>query len=63
MLLALCEMLERKRIDALTFFRSAYQWRFGRDIDLHADVLAWKEKQVIPNYVARYLNHLQGEMM
>lgn len=63
MLLGLCEVLERRRIDALTFFRAAYQWRFGRDVDLSGDVLAWKQSQVVPDYVNRYVHHLQGEMM
>jgi hypothetical protein len=63
MMLGLCEMLERKRIDALTFFRAAYQHRFGKDVDVRADVLAWKTRQVVPDYVNRYVHHLQGEML
>lgn len=62
MLLALCEVLERRRIDAATFFRAAYQWRFGRDTNVTDDVNAWKSRQIVPDYVSRYVHHLQGEM-
>ena len=43
----------------LNFFRSAYIWRFGKDVDLATDVLAYKESHKVPKYVEAYVVNIQ----
>lgn len=63
MLLALVEVINRKKTDEQTFFRSAYMWAFCKDCDVSNDVAQYKLHAIIPPYVKRYLAHLQQEMM
>lgn len=62
MLLGLCNVMQRLGVNDSRFFRIAHVWAFGRDVDVHCDVLAFRVQQTIPPYVRKYLIHLQGEM-
>ncbi len=59
--LYLAEKMHRLRVDAKYFFRLAHQWRFGRDVDVTQDALAYKICGIIPLYVQEYVHHMQQE--
>lgn len=44
--------------DPKTFFRAAYQWRFGKDADVSTDILTYKIGGIIPAYVQEYVGHI-----
>ena len=45
--------------DEHSFFRSAYMWRFGKDLPTDTDALQYRLHAVIPKYVEEYVIHLQ----
>ena len=46
--------------DDYMFFQVAYQWRYGKQVEVHGDVVAWRVQQVIPAYVASFVQHVRS---
>lgn len=57
--LYLAEKMSRLDVQPTYFFRLAHQWRFGRDVDVTQDALAYKICGIIPLYVQEYVHHIQ----
>lgn len=59
MQLYLANTMDRLKVDAHTFFRIAYLWRFNKTPELTCDVIEYTVSGIIPIYVQDYVQHLQ----
>jgi len=46
--------------DDYMFFQSAYQWKYGKQMDVHGDVIAWRVQETIPAYVSDFVYHVRS---
>lgn len=59
MLLYLANAINASGNDDTAFFRSAYIWKFGKDITVQTDVQAYRARGAVPQYVEEYVRHIQ----
>lgn len=52
--------IERARNGDISFFTSAYYWRFKKVGSVLGDVTLYRQTSTIPPYVIEYLNHIGG---
>lgn len=55
---------QNRNITARTFFRSAYLWRFNKDMppnSLDDDVREYETHYAVPKYVIDYVLHIVGD--
>lgn len=57
--LYLADRMVRLRVTEQQFFRTAHMWRFNRDAEINADVLAYKIGGIIPLYVQEFVKDIQ----
>jgi len=62
MLLMVKELIQRKGGDDLLFFQTAFQWRYGKQIDVWGDILAYRLQGKLPQYVLEYTKHVEKSM-
>ena len=55
----LADYLVRWHIEVGTFFRAAYMWKWGKDIDVSKDVQEYNKHRRVPEYVQDYMKHIQ----
>ena len=47
-------------IPEVSLFETAYLWRFGKVVNLHADVHRYRYELIVPKYVEKYLESRHG---
>lgn len=62
MILILRELIKRSGGDDFLFFQTAFQWCYGKQIDVWGDILAYRLQGHVPNYVQKYVKHIEQSM-